>query len=348
MLMLPSLGRSLPCPLFRRVAFVALGAWISAGRAGAVEPLQGAASLPAPLAWQEPAPLARLFLQLPFEAPEVLRERTLEIGVRLLYSNSLLSAHNDQLTLDVHVETAQPTVWIRYGLVPGIEAQVALPFIVDYGGVLDQPIEVVEGWFAFSNPQRKGRPRNVAHFQLTRPDGSGILRDGPGSGLGDAWAALKVMVVGGAGSRGSLALRGALKLPTGKLPYGSEELDVGGSLLAGWTWTSTAVRLQLDALVPAASLPAVRIHTHVYGAIDLGITQRLSDRVALQVQASGHVSPLTGTGLDQLDASTAYVLGGVTVALASCVSADIGLVENIFSPYRGADITFLLAVKEAL
>src|SRR6266702_3914742 len=293
MLMLPSLGRSLPCPLFRRVAFVALGAWISAGRAGAVEPLQGEASLPAPLAWQEPAPLARLFLQLPFEAPEVLRERTLEIGVRLLYSNSLLSDRNDQLTLDVHVETAQPTVWIRYGLVPGIEAQVAIPFIVDYGGVLDRPIEVVEGWFAFSNPQRKARPRNVAHFQLTRPDGSGILRDGPGSGLGDAWAALKVMVVGGAGSRGSLALRGALKLPTGKLPYGSEELDVGGSLLAGWTWTSTAVRLQLDA-------------------------------------------------------STAYVLGGVTVALASCVSADVGLVENIFSPYRGADITFLLAVKEAL
>jgi len=320
---------------------------MSAVPVGAADSRQREPAVPPPLAWQEPAPLARLFLQLPFEAPEVLPERILEVGLRLLYSNSLLSARNDELTLDVHVETTQPTVWLRYGLLPGLEAQAAFPFVIDYGGFLDRPIEVVEGWFAFSNPQRKGRPRNVAHFQLTRPDGSGILRDGPGSGLGDAWAALKVMVVGGAGSGGSLAVRGALKLPTGKLPYGSEELDVGGSLSAGWTWTSTAVRLQLDVLVPTASLPAAHVHTHVYGAMDVGVTQRLGDRLALQVQASGHVSPLTHTGLDQLDATTAYVLGGVTVAMSS-VTLDAGVVENIFSPYRGADITFLLGLKDAL
>jgi hypothetical protein len=346
--MRPSPGRPLPCPISRRVAFVVLAAWMLAARVGAAEPPEGEAAFPPPLAWQEPAPLARLFLQLPFEAPALVRERTLQLGVRLLYSNSLLSGRNDELALDVHVETAQATVWVRYGLVPGIELQAAVPFIVDFGGVLDRPIEVVEGWFGFSNPQRKGRPRNVAQFQLTRPDGSGILRDGPGAGLGDAWAALKVMIAGGAGSGGSLALRAALKLPTGQLPYGSEEVDAGGSLLAGWTWTSTAVRLQLDVIEPTASLPAVHVHTHLYGAIDAGVTQRLGNRVALQLQASGHVSPLTGTGLDQLDAGTAYVLGGVTVELAPSIHLDAGIVENIFSPYRGADITFLLGVREAL
>ena len=224
----PALGSS-PRPPYppRRVALVALGAWISAAPVGASDPRRGEPALPPPLAWQEPAPLARLFLQLPFEAPEVLAERALEVGVRLLYSNSLLSARSDELTLDVHVETAQPTAWLRYGLASGIEVQLSVPFVVDYGGFLDRPIEEVEGWFAFSNPQRNGRPRNVAHFQLTRPDGSGILRDGPGSGLGDAWAALKVLVAGGGGSGGSLAVRGALKLPTGKLPFGSEELDMG-------------------------------------------------------------------------------------------------------------------------
>jgi len=108
------------------------------------------------------------------------------------------------------------------------------------------------------------------------------------------------------------------------------------------------VRLQLDVLAPTASLPAVHLHTHVYGAMDVGVTQRLGDRLALQVQASGHVSPLTHTGLDQLDATTAYVLGGVTVAIASSVTLDAGVVENIFSPYRGADITFLLGLKDAL
>jgi hypothetical protein len=38
-------------------------------------------------------------------------------------------------------------------------------------------------------------------------------------------------------------MRVALKLPTGRLPYGSEELDLGASLLGGFRWTSAAVRL---------------------------------------------------------------------------------------------------------
>ena len=71
--------------------------------------------------------MARLFLQPPFEAPEVLPPRVLELGVDLLYSNSLLSARNDAVTLDVQVETAQPTLSLRYGLRPGLEVQLAIP-----------------------------------------------------------------------------------------------------------------------------------------------------------------------------------------------------------------------------
>jgi Protein of unknown function (DUF3187) len=327
------------------MAILALGLSSIASR-GAADPPPDLPAIPPPLPWQEPAPLARLFLQLPFEAPEVVPPRTLEVGLRLLYSNTLLSARNDGLALDVHVETAQPTLLVRYGLWPRVEAQLAVPFVADYGGFLDRPIEIVEGWFAFTNPQRHGRPRDLARFHLARPDGSGILRDGPGAGLGDVWAGLKVGVADGGG--GNLALRGALKLPTGRLPYGSEELDLGGSLLAGWTWTSTALRIQLDVVVPTADLPAAHVETHPYGTVDLGLTQRLGHRVALQLQASAHGSPLAHTGLDQLDAATSYVLVGATVALSRSVDLDGGIVENVFSPYRGADITFLFGVRARL
>lgn len=335
----------------RAAALAALAAGLAAGAAaGTARAAEGALAgraVPPPLPWQEPAPVARLFLQLPFEAPEPLPERALELGVRLLYSNSLLSGQSDRLTLDVHVETAQPTAWLRYGLAPGVEAELAVPFVADYGGFLDRPIEVVEGWFAFSNPQRQGRPRNVAHFQLTGPGGGGILRDGPGAGLGDVRAALKVKLAGAPESGGSLAVRGAAKLPTGRLPYGSEELDLGASVLAAWCWSATAARLQLDLLVPTAGLPEVHLRTHAYGAVDLGLTHRMGERVALQLQGSGHLSPLVATGLDQLDAATAYVLAGVTVAVARAVELEAAVVENVFSPYRGADITFLLGVKSA-
>ncbi|HEX8908659.1 MAG TPA: DUF3187 family protein [Anaeromyxobacteraceae bacterium] len=329
----------------RRAALAALlsSCWASVPAALA-DAGPGAQAVAGPLPWQEPAPVARLFLQLPFEAPEVVPARALELEVRLLYSNSLLVAEDEKLALDIHVETAQPTVFLRYGLAPGVEAQLAVPFVVDYGGFLDRPIEIVEGWFDYANPQRQGRPRNVARYVLARRGGPALSREGAGAGLGDIWAGLKVSLAG-QGEGAGLAARAALKLPTGRLPYGSEELDLGASVLAGFSWTSTAVRLQLDLLIPTSDLPVVHLETHPYGALSLGVTRRLGDRVALQLQASGHLSPLAGTGLDQLDDPTAYVLAGATFALSSRVDLEAGIVENVFSPYRGTDIAFLAGVR---
>ncbi|WP_242342437.1 hypothetical protein [Anaeromyxobacter terrae] len=327
------------------IAALAACCWAVAPRA-AGDP-GGEVTVATPIPWQEPAPLARLFLQLPFEAPEVVPARQLELELRLLYSNSLLAAENERFTLDIQVETAQPTVILRQGLAQRVEAQLAIPFVVDYGGYLDRPIELVEGLVHASNPQRRGRPRNVARLELARRDGGGLSRSGPGAGLGDVWAGLKVFVAGD-GRGGELALRGALKLPTGRLPYGSEELELGASVLAGFRWTSTAVRLQLDLMLPTARLPVVHVKTRPYGAANLGVTRRLGARLALQLQASGHLSPLGGTGLGQLDGSTAYVLGGATVALSSHVDLETGIAENIFSPYRGADITLVAGLRSRL
>ena len=114
---------------------------------------------------------------------------------------------------------------------------------------------------------------SVVRFQLTRPDGTGIVRDGPGAGLGDVWAGLKVRLTHLPGG-GYLALRGALKLPTGRLPYGSEEVDLGASLFAGWSWNATGLRAQVDVLVPTEELRAGGVETRPYGAFDVGLTQR--------------------------------------------------------------------------
>lgn len=300
--------------------------------------------LPPPIGWREPSPVSRLFLQPPFEAPEVLPEGILELAVPLLYSNSILSARNDALTLDVRVETAQATLSLRYGLLPGVEAQLAIPMVDDHGGLLDGTISTVEDMFGAFNPLRRVHGTD---FRLTRADGSGVVRVGGGSGLGDVFGGLKVQLAGGRGPGGSLSLRGLLKLPTGTLPYGSEELDLGASLLAGWRWESRAVRFELDALTPTERLPRVHIRTRAYGAAHLGLTQRMGERVALHAQVSAHLSPLVDTGLDQLYGRTCYLLAGATFALGPAASLELAAVENIFSPARGADISFLAVYRSS-
>jgi len=285
-----------------------------------------------------------MFLQFPFDGPEVLPERSLEVDLRILYSNSLLSARNEAFTLFVHVETAQPTVRLRYGLARALEAEVDLPFFLDYGGFLDGPIAVVEGAFGAENPQRKGLRRNVATFEFTRANGTGIVRNGGDFGLGDAWAGFKVELPR-AFAGAHLAFRSAIKFPTGRLPFGSEVFDFGVGFLGGWTWPRTAFRFEIDACVPSASLPAVRVPTGPYGALNFGLTQMLGRTVGLQLQASGHLSPLADTGLAELDDGQAYLLAGTSIALSRSAWLEAGVVENVLNPYRGADITFLLGLK---
>jgi hypothetical protein len=323
---------------------IALAAALPLRVRGADDLWPTADALPPPLAWRDPAPITRLFLQLPFEAPTVVPRHELKVDLDVLYSNTLMVARNDALVLDVHVEAAQPMLMVRYGLAAGVEAQLAVSGVVDYGGFLDGAIDDVEALFHASNTQRIGLPRGVARFQLTRAGGGGILRSGPGAGVGDVWTGLKVSLIDGDGGRG-VAVRGALKLPTARLPYGSEEVDIGGSILAGWAWRATAVRFQLDVALPTESLPAVRLETHGYGAVSMGVAHRLGDGLVLHLQGSTHLSPLARTGIGQLDDATTYLLVGATLALSRSIDARVAVIENVFSPLRGADISFILGAS---
>lgn len=303
------------------------------------------AALPGPVAWQEPAPLARLFLQLPFEAPEPMPAGRLGIDASLRYSNSLLLAENDRIAVETDVETAAPSLLLRAGLVPGLEVQLQLAFVVDVGGFLDRPIEVVEGAFHGDNPQRAGRPRDTSTWRLVRPGEQGIVHRGGGSGLADPWLGVKVRVATEEGARPAVSLRAALALPVARPPYGAGILTPALGAMAAWTRDDLAVRLEADLAFPTARLAEVDVATRPYAAMQAGLTWLSTGWLALQLQVSAHSSPLVGTGLPQLDDPCFYVLAGVTMQGRGWPAVDLGVVENVWSPYRGADLAFVLAVR---
>lgn len=321
---------------------VSVAAWLAGwgGRARA-SPIE----CPEPVPWQEPSPLMRLFLQFPFEGPATVPPGALRGDAHLVYSNSLLVARNDAFALDVHVETAELTTTFRRGVRGGVEIQLALPAMLDSGGFLDRPIEVVEGWFDAANPQRAGRPRGTAVFRLLRGDGTGIDRLGTGAGIGDAWGGVKVELAAQRGMRPALSIRGGVKVPTGRSPFGSGTVDVGGSVLSGWTGERLAVRLEIDGAAPTGELRAPRIRTRPYATAQAGLAWEATGRLVLHGQVSGHLSPLEGTGIPQVDAPTFYVLAGLGVAIPAGLEVTGALVENVFSPYRGADVAFVLGLR---
>jgi hypothetical protein len=297
-----------------------------------------------PIGWQEPSPVDRLFLQPAFEAPEPLPAGHVGAELRVLYSNSLLLAQRPGLELVADVETAQLAPQLSVGLGGDLELRAGLPLVADWDGLLDGPIRSVEGLFHAANPDRRHRPQDTAEWTLLR-DGQGASRTGAGEGLGDAWLGAKALLLEGGGEVPSLAARLALSLPTGRLPWGAGAWVPSAGLLAGWRWRPLALRLSADLSVPTAPLRDVGLSTRPYGTANVGVTIPAGRRLSLQVQASAHGSPLRGTGLAQLDHPTAYVLAGVTWRLAPDALLDFAMVENLFSPYRGADFTFVAGVR---
>lgn len=325
-------------------AVLALGLALLAAASRAEEPGEDEAARPLP--WREPAPPARMFLQLPFEAPELSPAGAPRPEVRLAYANSILLAASPSLALDVDLESAEVLGLVRWRLWSWAEAQLGVPAVVDYGGFLDGAIQGLEGALgATPMPGRRDHPRGLARFRLTRPDGGGIRRDGAGAGLGDAWAGLKAGLAEGAGALPALSVRAAVKAPTGRPPYGSGEVDLGAGLSAGWTLPRLRLWLQLDVVAPTAGLRQARLATRVYGAGQLGAALALGGAVWLQVQWATHRSPFARTGLAPLDATTHYLVAGVSLALSRWLALEAAAAENVFSPTSGADFTLLLGLR---
>ncbi len=298
-----------------------------------------------PIPWQDQGPVSRLSLQPPFEAPELLAPGNVALEARLAYSNSVFLAANDRLRVQLDGETLRTALVLRYGLLDRLEATFELPIFLDHGGALDGTIEAVEQSVGALNAVRRQLPRDAATFTLARPGGPAISRRGDDLGIGDVVVGVRLRVLEQAGWRPAVSLRGLVKAPTGNATFGSEGTDVGVGVLAGWSWRRAALRLALDVVHPGDALDPIDVDVEPYGAVQVGLAVRASRRLALHLQASGHSSPIRGTGLAPLEDPAFYVLAGASYAFSRHVSAGLGIAENVFSPESGADITLVGTIR---
>ncbi len=294
-----------------------------------------------PLPWQEPGAVGRMYLQLPFEAPEVLPPGKVLVGLQLLYTNDLIVTSAADLAVIIDFESAATTPSVRFGIAPGVEVQGGLPVYVNYGGVLDSLIPHVEAWFQATNPDRVARPEHQTVFSMLRPDGSGFDLQGPRAGLGDAWGAVKWAVLDGEPDFPDISLRGALKVPTGGIGFGSGTVDLGFGAMAGWGLGPVALRLQADVYAPMGSMQGTGISGRVYGAFQGGLAWQVSRVVALQAQMSAHLAPVW-SDVRGISWWTFYALLGATLRLGDAGVLHLGLAENVLTPFRGADLTLLV------
>ncbi len=296
-----------------------------------------------PIAFQDAGAFAQPFLQLPFEAPEPVARGELEVSARTLYSNSIARERNRALSVDVSLESAAPSLFLRYGLGRGLELELSVPGAYDYAGFLPRPIKFVERLFDALNPLREGRPPATAYFRILRSDGAGLDWSGSGGRADDPWIGLKQLVRAQREWAPAMSWRIALQVPTAPLPWGSGLYELGTGLVERWTMGATSVLLETDVMIPQGGpITAAALRTRPHFAVQVGVVRRFGRRVTGMLQGSAHTSPITGTGLEVVDGSTLYLLAGIGVEPTRTTSASFALVENMLHPNRGADITAVL------
>jgi hypothetical protein len=325
----------------RRLRVVTALVLVLAGRFAA-----GSEGSAPPLPWQDPGAVDRLFLQLPFDRPEVLAPGSLELRLPLFYTNHLVLGASPGLEAEIDFESVALSPEVRVGLSPGVELQAALPVYAIYGGVLDHLIDRFERFLHATSAARASRPTGLTRFRLVRPDGTGIAIDAPAGGIGDAWLAVKAAMVDGGPGLPALSLRLAVKVPSGGVGFGSGTVDLGAGGILGWTWNPIALRLEVDVFAPMGALQGVDLAGRVYGTAQFGATWAASRVVALQAQVSAHLSPVW-SDVREISYWTFYVLAGATFQAGTGARIRAGIAENILTPTRGADITGLLEASFA-
>ena len=129
------------------------------------------------------------------------------------------SSAREQLAFDG--ESYRIALTARYGIASGWEAGIEIPYLIQGGGFLDS--FVVEWHKIFGLPQggRDTTPKGRISYRYSKDGNRKLQMDGSGSGIGD------ISLTGGyqlyesrnEGQHDRLAIKAALKLPTGESSY---------------------------------------------------------------------------------------------------------------------------------
>jgi hypothetical protein len=223
-----------------------------------------------------------------------------------------------------------------------------MPFITRYGGFLDPPIDEVEKWFNAENPERNLYPQDKFGAFIVQK-GDVILFEGGKEEFqpGDLWFSVKREIEPG-GRWPLLALRGALKVPTGNegAVLGSGNPDLGFGVAA----EKQVLRRLMLFLKVNLVFPFGRV-----GDGDLSLNPIVSESFAAEfaltrcwsalLHQAVYTSPMHGTGTNLLDADVVELGLGFNFAWSERLGFQLLGINNVSGVEQAADFTLLFGFR---
>lgn len=287
-------------------------------------------------------PIQLIFLNLPFERAQTLRPGEFTVHLESAESNEI-ATNQEGIQALLKFESNRTVLGGAAGVAPGLEVGLDVPFISRFGGFLDPVLNGTEDLFGTSNPERHIFPNNSFGGFSVRRDNT-VLFEGRNQQLelGDIWASAKYEVWHPQGWP-LLALRGAIKAPTGRVDgvFGSGKPDFGLGVAAEQQLLDwLMVYGNLDMIYPVGPITPARLSLNPMLIEDVGAEAYVGWHVSLVLQQETYTSPIHGTGTRLLDGTVVELSAGVNWRWRPLLF-QLGAIDNISPVAPAADFTLM-------
>jgi len=250
-------------------------------------------------------------------------------------------------------ESYRWTVAARYGFGDRYEAGIELPYILYGGGFLDSFI--VEWHKAFSLPQggRDSAPKNRLSFLYVKDGVQKLNMNHAGSGIGDVslTGGMQLYDVRNADFLTSLALRAALKLPSGDSAslYGSGSTDFSLSLCGSTNnftdWSSLVFYGSLGGMAMSDGSVLRDQQNNLVGFGTLGLGWGPTPWISFKSQLNAHTPFYRDSSLKELSNSSMMLIIGGAIKMHGDYLLDIGVAEDV-AVRTAPDVSFHLGLSK--
>ncbi|MDA8414383.1 MAG: DUF3187 family protein [Desulfobacteraceae bacterium] len=298
------------------------------------------------------SPLVRIF-GLPAQSDGALTPAgriTANLTQDVASNYTLSTTAREQILLDG--ESYRWTLAARYGLGQRFEAGIEIPYVLDGGGFLDSFI--IDWHNAFGLPQggRDVAAKNRLNYLYLKDGVQKLKMNHAGSGIGDIslTGAMKLYEARDDEHHDSLALRAALKLPTGDSAYlrGSGSTDFALSLCGSMNnfteWGSLALYGSAGGLAMTDGDVLRDQQRNLVGFGTVGLGWGPAEWISFKFQLNGNTAFFGGSSLDELSKNSLMLVTGGALRLPGNYLLDIGVSEDIVVA-TAPDVTFHLGLS---
>ena len=299
---------------------------------------------PAPVRNYQPIQL--IFLNLPVERARVTTRGDFDLHLESVEINEIATTQEPRIQSALKFETNRTVIGGKYGVRPGLELGIDLPFLSRFGGFLDPIIDSVESAFGSVNPERSLYPNNsFGAFYVRDRQNDVTLFAGHHEAfqLGDIWFSGKQEILESPGYP-LISLRAAIKAPTGDTQkvFGSGHSDFGLGFAAEYQALSWLMLYgDLSGIFPVGPVAAEQLTLNPFVNEAVAAEAQVARNLSLLLQQELYTSPIHGTGTRLLDGTVVEITGGANLRCGSLL-LQLAFVENVSGVLTSADFSLML------